>query len=876
MKPAVFDAMARAALLLYPSEFRRRFGVALRRDFVASCCETSALSHAVGNLYDLVRNSFAERRYLRRVAQPSCPGILELLVTDIRYALRNLVKRPLYSLIVVAILAIGIGATTAVFSLVDGVLLKPLPYRDPDRLAFMWTKLAWVGVPRAWVAGPHVPLLADEAKSIESIAALRTTSTQLTGGGEPLMIRMGQTTANLFDVLGVRPAIGRPFVEADRKANVVILTDALWRSRFAADPSVVGRFIEVGSERHEVIGVLAPEFRFVVHSSLDEPVKVDAWSVADWDLRARSDGQMAFAALVRARPDSDLNQLQAELDVIGERLDKQRYKDRGFGWQLTPVKADLVGGSRPGLVMVLGGAAAVLLIVCANVIGLGIVETGRRRRELAVRAALGAGRSRIMGGLVIESVGLALTAGVLGLLVAEVVLRLLTGSPAVALPRIDEVALDTRTILFASALSLVAGLLIGALPAMRASRPRLASELRHGGRGSTARGARARGILIAGELALAVMLLAASGVLIRSLLALYRIDAAFVAEHALTADVALPFARYPDEKMAWQFHQQLAERIRALPGVTAVGATTSPPLGRDADQGNATPEGWQGSGGEKSIMIDWIRSTPGYFQAMGITLQRGRDFAWSDTQSAQPVAIIDESLARQGWPNGDPIGKTVTVEDRKLQIVGIVRHARIYRIDRDDRPQVYVPWTQDTTLGLTMVVRGSVDPATLAGPLREAVWAIDRNQPVADVSPMSWHVDEALSERRLQLVVLSACALCAVLLSGIGLYGVISTSVAERTQEWGVRAALGSTPGELRRLVLTNATVLAAIGIGVGLAGALALGRVVERFAFGVSGRDPVSLLVTVAGLLAVALLAAYVPARRASRVDPLVALRQD
>jgi putative ABC transport system permease protein len=690
------------------------------------------------------------------------------------------------------------------------------------------------------------------------------------------MIRMGRTTANLFDVLGVRPALGRPFVEADRKANVVILTDALWRSRFAADPSAVGRFIEVGSERHEVIGVLAPEFRFVVHSSLDEPVKVDAWSVADWDLSAMSDGQMAFAALVRARPDSDLHQLQAELDVIGERLDKQRYKDRGFGWQLTPVKADLVGGSRPGLLMVLGGAAAVLLIVCANVIGLGIVETGRRRRELAVRAALGAGRSRIMGGLVIESVGLALTAGVLGLLVAEVVLRLLTGSSAVALPRIDEVALDTRAILFASVLSLVAGLLIGVLPAIRASRPRLASELRHGGRGSTARGARARGILIAGELALAVMLLAASGVLIRSLVALYRIDPAFVPNHALTADVALPFARYPDEKMAWQFHQQLAERIRALPGVTAVGATTSPPLGGDADQGNATPEGWQGSGGEKSIMIDWIRSTPGYFQAMGITLQRGRDFAWSDTQSAQPVAIIDESLARQGWPNVDPIGKTLTVEDRKLQIVGIVRHARIYRIDRDDRPQVYVPWTQDTTLGLTMVVRGSVDPATLAGPLREAVWAIDRNQPVADVSPMSWRVDETLSERRLQLVVLSACALCAVLLSGIGLYGVISTSVAERTQEWGVRAALGSTPAELRRLVLKNATLLAAIGIGAGLAGALALGRVVERFAFGVSGRDPVSLLVTVAGLLAVALFAAYVPARRASRVDPLVALRQD
>jgi predicted permease len=680
----------------------------------------------------------------------------------------------------------------------------------------------------------------------------------------------------LFDVLGVRPALGRKFVEADRKASTVILTDALWRSRFASDPSVVGRFIELGGERAEVIGVLAPEFRFVVHSSLEAPIKVDAWSVADWDLRAMSDGQMAFAALLRAKPESDLPRLQAELDVIGERLDKQRYKDRGFGWQLTPVKADLVGASRPGLLMVFGGAAAVLLIVCANVIGLGIVEAGRRRRELAVRAALGAGRARIIGGLVVESVALSIAAGVLGLLVAEVVLRLIVGSSALALPRIDEVALDGRAILFASVLSVVAGLLIGLLPALRASRPRLAAELRHGGRGTTARGARARGILIAGELALAVMLLAASGVLIRSLIALYRVDPAFVASGALTADVVLPYSRYPEEKLAWQFHQQLAERLRALPGVTAVGATTSPPLGSSPDQANAAPEGWQGSGGEKWIMVDFMRNTPGYFQAMGISLQRGRDFAWSDTQSGQPVAIIDESLARQGWPNGDPIGKAMTVEDRKFQVIGVVRHARLYRVDRDDRPQVYVPYTQDTTLGLTMVLRGTGDPALLAAPLREAVWALDKNQPVADVAPMTWRVDEALSERRLQLVVLAACAFCAVLLSGIGLYGVISTSVAERTQEWGVRAALGSTPGELRGLVLKNATVLAAIGIAIGLAGALAMGRVVERFAFGVSGRDPVSLVATVCGLLAVALLAAYVPALRASRVDPLVALRQE
>jgi putative ABC transport system permease protein len=877
MSRSLLDLIARVLLGLYPPAFRARFGPALRRDFVASCCEQPSVSHVAGNVCDLVLNSFAERRYLRHAQQPlPRAAFLERLVTDIRYALRNVLRHPLYSTVVVAILALGIGATTAVFSLVDGVLLKPLPYRDPDRLAFMWTKLAWIGVPRAWVAGPHVPLLANEARTIESIAAIRTGGTQLTGFGEPLMIRIGRATPNLFDVLGVRPSLGRALVDADRSAQVVVLTDKLWRSRFGANPAIVGRFIEIGSERHEVIGVLPQEFRFVVHSSLDDPVSVDAWTAADWDLASMSDGQMAFAALVRAGSDSDLTSVQAELDVIGERLDQERYKNRGFGWQIIPVKADLVSARRPGLLMVLGGAAAVLVIVCANVIGLGLVEAGRRRRELAVRAALGASRWRIVSGLVIESLALATAAGALGVLLAAAIVEMITGSSVLAMPRMDEVAIDRRAILFAAGLSLLAGVLIGLLPALRVSRPRLAAELRHGGRGATARGARARVVLIAGELALAVMLLAASGVLVRSLVALHRIDPAFVADGATTAEIVVPFARYPDEKMAWQFHQQLADKIRALPGVTAVGGTTSRPLSGDSDQANAVPEGWIAPEGQSSIMVDYMRSTPGYFSAMGITVQRGRDFQWTDAATGQRVAIVDETFARQAWPNQDPVGRVVTVEDTRLQVVGVARHARLYRLDADDRPQIYVPWTQDTTLGLTMVVRGTGEPGVLAGMLRQATWSLDPNQPVADIAPMTWHVDVALAERRLQLLVLAACALCAVLLSGIGLYGVISSSVAERTQEWGVRAALGSTPGELRRLVLRNSTALAAAGIGVGLAGALALGRVIERFAYGVSGRDPLSLALTVLGVFAVAVLAAYVPARRASRVDPLVALRQE
>ena len=866
-------AVARLLLCAYPRRFRARFGDALVRDFAAAARDGQMLRNAI----DLFVGGLSERRVERRAgaaARRPAP-FLDPIMSDFRQTLRTLLKRPAYALIVIATLAVGIGANTAVFSLVDGVLLKEMPYRDPARLGFLWSKLDWIGVPRAWVAGPHIPLLAAEAQSIESIAAIRTRETQLTGGGEPRMLRMGMTTTNLLDVLGVRPALGRGFAPEDGPAYVAILTHDLWSSQFGADPAIVGTFIELSAERYEVIGVMPESFGFVVHSSLDDPSRVDVWTTADWPLATMSDGSFGFAALVRARPEATLASVQAELDVIGERIDKVRFRDRGFGWQLAPLQEDLVGAVRPGLLMLGGAALGILLIVCANVAGLGLVEATRRTRELSVRAALGADRRRIIAGVVLESVVLSVLGGAAGAVVAWGAIRAVSTSRYLSLPRMDEVSLDWRVLLFVLGLSIAAGIASGLLPAFRAARTNLTTALRDGGRGSTSQNNRARGALIMAEIALAVMLVAAAGVLFRSFSSLQNIDAGFNPRNVLTADIALPFMRYREEKQAWQFHRQLAEQLAALPGVTAVGAANAAPLSGNADQGGVTPQGFVGEDGRNGLTVDLIRATPGYFEAMGIPMQRGREFSWDDRADTPRVAVIDDVLARRAWPAGeDPIGKTLDIEGTVARIVGVIRQPRLYEMSADDRPQVFVPWQQDTTLGLTIALKTTGDPAALAGPLREAVRALDPNQPVAELMPMRARVDLSMAERRLQLALLAGFASCALLLASIGLYGMISSSVTQRTQEMGVRAALGASAGSIRALVLRQALLLAVVGVAIGLAGALALGGVLSRFAFGVTGRDPLTLVVTVAALLAVALLAAYVPARRASRVDPIIALR--
>jgi putative ABC transport system permease protein len=810
----------------------------------------------------------------RRRSGPKPPPMWRGMRDDFRQALRALIRRRGFSAAVFVTLTLGIAVNTATFSFVNALLVRDMPYRDPSRLAFMWSKLAWVGVPRAWVAGPHIPKLKREASTIEDIAAIRTNTDHLTSGGDPQLVRSGITSANLFDVLGVRPMLGRGFVKADEPLNVTIMTHDLWQRRFGGDPSIIGKHIEVSGLQMEVIGVLPASFHFQVHSSLGDPLSADLWMPTDWGLEKRPDGNFAFAALVRVKPGATLAQAQSELDRIGGELDRVRFKSRGFGWQLIGVREDLVKGSRSTLLLVAAGAGFLLLVISANVAGLVLVRNADRRREFAVRAALGASRWQIGRLILLECLTLAAAAGAAGTGLAWMAVRAIVATNAVPLPRLAEVNLDWRVIAFTTVVSLGTGLIFGMAPALGTRADH--DPLKDASRGSSARTPWMRGVLVAGELAVASLLIAGAVLLVRSYTAILRVDPGFNSAGVLTARLTLDQSRYPDAASAIAVEEKYAARVAAIPGVTASGATSSIPLVGDTDQAAVRAVGVTRPTDEP-IVSDIIRSTPGYLRAMGITLLAGRDFTRADREGTAPVAIVDERFARTAWPDGNAVGREITIDGGKpVTVVGLVRHARQYHIERDDREQLYRPFAQDAVGTLFVTLRGNQDPVRLIAPLRAAVADVDPKQPLADVHAIGEVVAEALSARRLQLTVLGSFAAGAALLAAFGVYGILSSIVASRTREIGIRIALGASGSLVRALVLRDVFVLAGIGTAVGLAAAFAGSKLIAHLLFGVSPHDPMSFGITAAGLVAAALAAAYFPARRASRVDPAVTLRAD
>lgn len=890
------DLYCRLLLLSFPASIRERVGRQLAQTLLADSTRASgrlAPWRLLVNSLDVVRAGLAERaRHARESHHASeartDPFVVERraggrwrssLGADLRHARRSLARRPTFALTVFATLALGLGLITAVFSVVNGVLLNELPYRDPARLAFMWTKLDWIGVPRAWVAGPHIDRLTREAPSVESIVPLRTSEEQLIGDGTPEVVRAGWTTGTLFDVLGVSALHGRTFVTDDEPRNVAILGHALWQQRFGGDPAVIGRTIELGENRLEVVGVMPKDFHFLVHASLGGPRQVDVWLPTRWPLSEMSDGAFGFAALVRVRPASTLAQAQAELDVIARRLDAERYKSRGFGWQLVGVQDDLVKDARPALLLILAAASLLLIVVCANVVGLLLVRHADRRREFAVRTALGARRGDVVRLVVVECLVLSFAAGAAGLALAWMFVRAIAASGAVPVPRLDEVTIDWTSLGFVLVLALAAGLAASVLPAWRFARAPASSPLAEAARGSSGRTSRGRAVLVAAELALAVVLVAGCALLLRSYGAMRAVDPGFDPTGTLTADIRLLMPRYPQEAQAVDFFARVTDALRAVPGVTAVGASTAAPLDADADQAGVVPRDWvPPPGANPSIMVDLIRSTPGYFAATGIDLVAGRDFTWSDRAGAQPVAIVDATFARQAWPNAEAVGKTVSIntDATPVTIVGVVRHARQYKLEADDRPQVFRPYAQDTTLGLTLAIRTAADPETLVDPLRRAVWAIDPKQPIAGVTTLRRAVDQALLGRRLQLEALGAFATGAALLSAIGLYGLLASIVGERTREIGIRMALGADRRAVRRMVGRRVLLITSCGLITGAIAAGLAARMLAPFLFGVTPRDPFALTATFVLLVMLVAVASYVPVRRATSVDPARALRSE
>jgi putative ABC transport system permease protein len=805
---------------------------------------------------------------------------MEHLRQDLLYSLRRLVKAPAFTIVAVVTLALGIGANSAIFSVVNGVLLKPLPYPESERLVGVFHTSEGR---RAVMSGPNFTDVAKNATTLESAAAVNTGRAILTGEGEPTRLAIADVSAALFSVLRVRPEIGRTFAANENtpgSTNVVILSHALWQQRFGGDPNVVGRRIMLDGEPKEVIGVMPAGFSY--------PSERQAWLPLEYDENfvTKQRGAWYLSVVARLKPGVDAQQSAAEIETIGRNLARQ-YPDANaeIGMTSYPLLDEMVGGIRRAVYVLLGAVGFVLLIACTNVANLLLARASAREAEMAVRTALGAKRSRLVRQLLTESVMLSLVGAGVGLLLAVWGVDLLTRLKPEGIPRLDNVGVDGTVILFTFATAVVTGVLFGLVPAFSVTRG-VSNALKEGGRGAVAAraGNRARGVLVVVELALAVMLLAGAGLLLRSFMKLQAVDPGFRVGQALTFDLTLPDARYKEDARRTAFFDQLLPRLRALPGVRSASSVLGLPLsGLDLIisfevQGRPPVPPAQ----EPAMQVRV--ASPGYFEAIGIPLKRGRVFTDDDKAGSPRVVLITESAARQYFPNEDPIGKTITLGWRRGpgtpraggEVIGILGDIKDAGLDEPNPPQIYLPYRQWPIGSMSVLLETSVPPLSLADAVRTEVYSVDGNLPVSNVSTVGAIVAKSISQQRFYMVLLTIFAGVALALAAIGIFGVLSYAVSQRTREIGIRMALGAQGGTVIRLIVRQAMILVACGVAAGLALGLVLSQTMAKMLFAIAPTDPATYAGVAVTLAAVALLASYLPARRATRVDPVVALRAE
>jgi putative ABC transport system permease protein len=810
----------------------------------------------------------------RQGARATAGLIASQLAADVLHAIRLLFKNPGFTAAVLITLGLGIGANAAVFTILNAVLLRPLPYAEPGRLVRIWESNPQRGWPTFSGSQPNFLDWRAQSVSFERLAASTTRPLNLTGGGEAERIPGMAVTHDFFPMLGVRPEIGRGFLpEEDAPGHgerVVLMTHGLWQRRFGGDPGIVGRTILLNDAPHTVIGIV-PEFYWRPYE-LFVPLRPDP-------AEDRSDHRLSVYG--RLKPGVAPQQAQAELAGVAERLARQ-YPASNGGWTVTLssfydwiVPAE----SRRGLYVLLGAVALVLLIACANVASLLLARAAGRRREIAFRAALGASRARLVRQLLAESLLLGALGGGLGLLLAQWGIDVLGVAGGMAVPRADEISLDHNVLLFTLGLSLLTGLLFGLAPALQATRVDFHATLKEGAAGGVTR-QRARSALVVAEVALSLVLLVGVGLLLRSLAALLDAPPGFDTKNLLTASINLPGTRYPSEKEFLAFHDRLRERLSGMPGVVSVSETSGLPMDGNMTAMEVHVDGAPVPADGQHPSAQWRLVSPGYFRTMGIAIRRGRDLNEQDLDPktrALRGAVISETLARRCWPGQDPIGRPFrpwSASNPPVTVVGVADDVRLYSLDETPYSAVYLNLNAGTWNPMQIAVRTAGDPRAFAAVLRGEVRTLDPGVPVAQVLTMDELIGQSTAPRRFTMTLLAIFAAVALLLAGVGLFGLMAFLVAQGTHDIGIRMALGARRRDIFGLVVGRGMVLTSLGIAAGVVGALALTRLMSSMLFGVGARDPLTLTVTVLVLGLVALAACLIPARRAGRVDPMVALR--
>lgn len=803
---------------------------------------------------------------------------MESLLQDIRYGVRSLVKRPGFTLVAILTLALGIGANSAMFSAVNAVLLRPLPYPEAQRIVVVEANNAHLGVSLSNSSLPDFADWQSQSHVFEHIAAFSSGGSIIYDNDESERVRATSVTADFFPLLKINAMAGRPLQPSDTvngSTPVVVLSNAIWQRRYGSDRNVIGKTVKVGVRDYTIVGVMPAGFDYPAQSELWFPFTLDP-------AKERRDNRYV-EVIARLKPNVTLAQAQAELNTINQRLE-QSYSETNTGWSahVATLQERMVGSTRSPLLLLLGAVAFVLLIACANVANLLLARATSRQKEIAVRSALGASRFRIIRQLLTESILLSTVGGAIGLLLSVWLTKLLIAVSPPNSPRFDEIHPDSRVFLFTLALAVLSGVIFGLTPALQASRINLSLRLKEGGR-SGAEGSvhnRARNIMMIAEVALSFVLLVGAGLLIKSFMRLREVNPGFNSASVLSVRLSIPGSKYPSGEPRAQILRQTVEHLKTLPGVQSVGAVLSLPLSGDTfNVGRSYIREGRPFTPEESANATYLAATPEYFQTLQIPIVSGRTFTDQDTQDAEKVIIVNQSMARKLWPGESPIGKQITVwRDEKFprKIVGVVGNTRA-SLDEEAESQMYVPHAQDSGWGsMSFVIRTNTDSLSLAGAVRNEVRSLDKAIAIYNVKTMDDVVALSAGPRRTPMLLLTAFAGVALLLAMIGIYGVTAYHVAQRTQEIGIRIALGAQRGDVMKLILRDGMLLALIGVGVGLAGAVVLTRVMTSLLFGVRPTDIATFAIVALSLLGTALLASYLPARRATKVDPLTALRYE